>query len=317
MWQGSKTLVTGGAGFIGSHLVDELVRQGSDVIIYDNLSTGQEFNVTRHPEVQFIKGDILDEALLTQSMEGVDVVFHMAANADVRGGMANTHIDLTQNVIGTHRVLEAMKHHQVKKIVFASSSAVYGEPEQFPTPEEYVCLQTSVYGASKMAAEGYIQAYCEYFDMQSFLFRFVSWIGERYTHGVIYDFVKKLKTNPHQLEILGDGKQKKSYLDVTDGVRGIFLAAERLKTSKNVLNLGHEDSLDVTALANIVVEEMGLSDVEYIYTGGIRGWKGDSPFVLLDTQKMKAIGWNAAISIEDSIRRTVRYLQTHFNQIHR
>jgi UDP-glucose 4-epimerase len=309
MFENRKVLVTGGAGFIGSHIVDSLVDRKAEVIIYDNLSTGNLFYLERKREqVQFVKGDILETARLARAMEGVDFVFHLAANADVRRGIENTHIDLQQNVIGTHSVLEAMKAQAVKAIAFSSSATVYGEPEVFPTPENIGVMQTSVYGASKLAGEAYIQAYCEYYEMRSYIFRFVSWIGERYSHGVIYDFVKKLQQNPEEMEILGDGSQKKSYLYVKDGVAGIFHAIKSFQEPKNVFNLGHHGYLPVTELADIIVDEMKLKNVKYRYTGGIRGWIGDSPLVSLDTAKLNQHGWTPNVSIEEGIRRTVRYL---------
>jgi UDP-glucose 4-epimerase len=306
----NKTImVVGGAGFIGSHIVDHLIHLEANVIVYDNLSTGNPYYIKHQAEnIRFIKGDILETAKLTKAMEGVAVVFHLAANADVRGGIENTRIDLEQNVLGTHSVLEAMKNQQVRKIAFSSSATVYGEPDVFPTPENYELIQTSVYGASKLAGEAYIEAYCEYYEMQSFIFRFVSWIGERYSHGVIYDFVKKLQNNPSQLEILGNGLQKKSYLYVKDGVTGIFKAMEVFKKKKNIFNLGHTDYIPVTDLAGIVIDEMGLKNVEFRFTGGDRGWIGDSPLVSLDVSKLNNNGWRAETSLEEGIRRTTRYL---------
>lgn len=306
-----KVLVTGGAGFIGSHLVDELVRLEFDVIVYDNLSTGFKRHLGRSldsGQATLVEGDILDQLRLTRAMEGVSTVFHLAANADVRGGTADTTVDLEQNTIGTHRVLEAMRQTGAEQIVFTSSATVYGEPDVFPTPEDYAPLQTSLYGSSKLAAEAMVQAYGEYFGIRSYSFRFVSWIGERYSHGVVYDFIKKLQANPRDLEILGDGNQKKSYLHVEDGVKGIFLALRQLTDLKNVLNLGHEEYMNVKDLARIVCEEMGIKDVMFRFTGGVRGWLGDSPFVHLDISRMKAAGFNPQISIEDGIRRTARYL---------
>lgn len=306
-----KVLVTGGAGFIGSHLVDELVRLGNDVVVYDNLSSGFRSHLRRAAETgraAVVVGDILDLQLLTNAMDGVSTVFHLAANADVRGGVADTSIDLEQNIVGTHRVLEAMRQTGATEIVFTSSATVYGEPKVFPTPEDYAPLQTSLYGASKLAAEAMVQAYGEYFGIRSFMFRFVSWIGERYSHGVVYDFVNKLRWNPRELEILGDGNQKKSYLHVDDGVRGIFLALRNLTGLKNILNLGHEEYMNVQDLARIVCQEMGLSNVLFRFTGGVRGWLGDSPFVHLDISRMKDAGFSPQISIEAGIRRTVRYL---------
>jgi UDP-glucose 4-epimerase len=306
----NKTImVVGGAGFIGSHIVDHLIHLEANVIVYDNLSTGNPYYIKHQAEnIRFIKGDILETAKLTKAMEGVAVVFHLAANADVRGGIENTRIDLEQNVLGTHSVLEAMKNQQVRQIAFSSSATVYGEPDVFPTPENNELIQTSVYGASKLAGEAYIEAYCEYYNMQSFIFRFVSWIGERYSHGVIYDFVKKLQNNPNQLEILGNGLQKKSYLYVKDGVTGIFKAMEVFKEKKNIFNLGHTDYIPVTDLAGIVIDEMGLKNVEFRFTGGDRGWIGDSPLVSLDVSKLNNNGWKAETSLEEGIRRTTRYL---------
>ena len=306
-----RTLVTGGAGFIGSHLVDELVRRDNQVIVYDNLSTGFK----RHLEtllsnnrITLVEGELLDEERLNAAMKGVDTVFHLAANADVRGGKSNTRVDLEQNIIGTHRVLEAMRINGASRIVFTSSATVYGEPDVFPTPESYAPIQTSIYGASKLAAEAMIQAYGEYFGIKSFSFRFVSWIGERYSHGVVFDFIKKLQKNPSELEILGDGNQKKSYLHVEDGVKAIFMAMDNMPDLKNVVNLGHSDYLNVVDLADIVIQEMGLEKVDYRFTGGVRGWLGDSPFVHLDISKIRSAGFEPQVSIEDGIRRTVRYL---------
>lgn len=306
-----KTLVTGGAGFIGSHVVEELVRRDREVVVYDNFSSGFQ----RHLEwavstgrVTVINGDILDGQSLMEAMEGASTVFHLAANADVRGGTADTRVDLEQNVIGTHRVLEAMRITGAREIVFTSSATVYGEPDRFPTPEDYASVQTSVYGASKLAAEAFIQAYSEYFGMRSLMFRFVSWIGERYSHGVIYDFIQKLRNNPRELEILGDGTQTKSYLHVADGIRGIFAAMDTMGDKKSVVNLGHEEHMQVKDLAQIVCEEMGLRGTTYRFTGGRRGWIGDSPFVHLDISKIKQSGFRPQISIAEGIRRTVRYL---------
>jgi UDP-glucose 4-epimerase len=309
-----KALVTGGAGFIGSHVVGELVRRNDEVIVYDNFRSGFK----RHLEpacsqgrTKVIEGDILDGLSLTRAMEGVTTVFHLAANADVRGGQLDRKVDLQQNVMGTHSVLEAMKAAGAKEIVFTSSATVYGEPDCFPTPENYAPLQTSLYGASKLAAEAIIQAYGEYFGIQSYVFRFVSWIGEHYSHGVIFDFVNKLRANPVELEILGDGSQKKSYLHVEDGVHGIFLALEKMTATKNVINLGHVEYMNVKDLAEIVCQELGLSGVRYRYTGGPRGWLGDSPFVHLDISKLQSIGFRPRISIEEGVRRTVRYLMNN------
>jgi UDP-glucose 4-epimerase len=309
-----RAFVTGGSGFIGSHIVDRLAQTAASVSIYDNFSTGQQQFIRHHadnPEVRVIRADVLDSERLKKEMAGCDVVFHFQANADVRGGTTRTQIDLQQNTIATWNVLEAMRTNGVKQIVFASSATVYGEPDIFPTPESYAPLQTSLYGASKLSCEAMIQAYCEYFGITCYIFRFVSWIGERYSHGVVFDFMRKLRKDPRALEILGDGKQRKSYLDVIDGVDGIFYALEHAKERKNVFNLGHDAFMNVLDLADIIVDELDLREVRYITTGGERGWLGDSPFVHLDTTKLKALGWRPRVSIEQGIRNTVRYLRAH------
>jgi UDP-glucose 4-epimerase len=309
-----RAFVTGGAGFIGSHIVDRLAQVAANVTIYDNFSTGRKRFISHHAgnsKVRVVHADVLDSERLNKEMAGCDFVFHLQANADVRGGMQLTRVDLEQNTIATWNVLEAMRINEIKRIVFASSATVYGEPNVFPTPESYASVQTSLYGASKLAGEAMVQAYSEYFGITCYIFRFVSWIGERYSHGVIFDFIKKLRTNTQMLEILGDGKQRKSYLDVIDGVSGIFHAVEHANELKNVFNLGHDEFMNVLDLADIVVEELGLKRVRYLTTGGERGWLGDSPFVHLDTTKIKALGWQPQVSIEQGIRNTVRYLRAN------
>jgi UDP-glucose 4-epimerase len=309
-----RAFVSGGAGFIGSHIADRLVTAGVHVTIYDNFSTGQESFVSHHednPNVRVVRADILDSERVNREIAGCDFVFHLQANADVRGGMRATRIDLEQNTIATWNLLEAMRLNDVKNMAFASSAAVYGEPDVFPTPESYAPLQTSLYGASKFSCEAMVQAYSEYFGITCYIFRFVSWIGERYTHGVIFDFVEKLRADAQALEVLGDGKQRKSYLDVTDGVNGIFYALQHARERKNVFNLGHDEVMNVLDLADIVVSELGLKNVRYRTTGGERGWLGDSPFVHLDTGKLKALGWTPQISIDQGIRNTVRYLRAN------
>lgn len=306
-----KALVTGGAGFIGSHLVDELVRRGHHVVVFDNFSTGFLLHLNWAVEtgrVEVDHGDVLDAAAVIDAVTDSDVVFHLAANADVRGGLADTRIDLEQNLLGTLNVLEAMRKKGVGRIVFTSSAVVYGEPNLFPTPEGYAGLQTSVYGASKSAAEAYVEAYAEYFDFRCHIFRFVSWVGERYSHGVVYDFMQKLLADPTELEILGDGRQRKSYLHVADGVQGVFAAMDNLTDRKNIVNLGHEEYMTVNDLARIVCDEMGLKGTKFRFVGGERGWIGDSPFVHLDVTKAKAAGFAPRVGIEEGIRRTVRWL---------
>jgi UDP-glucose 4-epimerase len=309
-----KALVTGGAGFIGSHVVDHLLANGAEVVVYDNLTTGSRDNLqhqSSHPQLRLEHADVLDLPRVCTAMEGVDTVFHFQANADVRAGPRRTRVDLEQNTTATWNVLEAMRTTGARTMVFASSAVVYGEPDVFPTPESTPLVQTSLYGASKLAGEAMLQAYSEYFGIRGLAFRFVSWIGPRYSHGVVFDFMRKLHARPTELEVLGDGSQRKSYLDVRDGVSGIFLALDRAEGTKNVFNLGHDDFLNVLEVARIVVEEMGLRDVQIRTTGGVRGWVGDSPLVHLETTRMKRLGWRPTIPIPDSIRATVRYLVEH------
>jgi UDP-glucose 4-epimerase len=306
-----KAFVTGGSGFIGSHVMDSLLARGAEVIVYDNFSTGRpEFMPSPPPPVlRVVRGEVLDLPAVQRAMAGCDFVFHFQANADVRSGKQKTRIDLEQNTLATWNVLEAMRINEVKRIAFASSAAVYGEPEVFPTPEQYAPLQTSLYGASKLAGEAMMQAYCEYFGMHCFIYRFVSWIGERYTHGIVFDVMKKLLADSTRLPLLGDGTQKKSYLYVKDGVAGVMLGIENAVAQKSVYNLGHDEFIDVVRVVSIILDELKLRDVRLEFAGGKRGWPGDSPLVHLDTSRIKALGWRPAVSIEEGLRRTVRYLQ--------
>lgn len=307
-----KAFITGGAGFIGSNLADALLMRGYDVIVYDNFCTGQRMFVEHNlsnPHYTLIEADVLDKDTLHKHMKGVDIVFHFQANADVRGGITNTQIDLQQNIIATHHVLEGARIHGIKKFAFASSATVYGEPNVFPTPEKYAAIQTSIYGASKASAESLIQAYGEYFDIKSYIFRFVSFVGTRYTHGVIFDFMKKLYANNSTLEILGDGKQRKSYLHVEDGVNAILYAVDNAQEKCNIFNLGNKEYMNVVDLADILCKTLEFNNVNYTFTGGERGWLGDSPFVHLDISKITALGWKPKHPIADAVKDTVLYLQ--------
>ncbi len=307
-----KTLVTGGAGFIGSHIVDRLMERGDEVIVYDNMSTGIDDFVKEHlekPNFKFVEGDILDLPKLKTEMQGVELVFHMAAHADVRSGFNDHKVDFEQNLVGTINVLEAMKENGTKKIAFASTSSVYGDATVVPTPETYPFFPTSLYGSSKAAAETYISAFCEYYDMTAYIFRFVSWVGERYTHGLVFDFLKKLEADPSKLYILGDGTQRKSYLYVKDGVDAIFTIIEKAKEKINVFNLGNNEILTVADSAKEIVNEAGYENVEFEYEGGDKGWIGDNKYVLLDTQKLQALGWKPTKNTRESLRITTRYLQ--------
>ena len=305
-----KALVTGGAGFIGSHVIDRLREMDVEVVVFDNLSTGSVANLKEHEDaVNLIEGDILDLDALASAMSGCDSVFHLAANADVRGGIETRRVDLEQNTVGTWNVCEAMNLTGAKQIAFSSSATVYGEPSVFPTPETYKGKQTSLYGASKLSGEALIEAYSEYFGITGLIFRFVSWIGPRYSHGVIYDFFMKLRADPSKLAVLGDGSQRKSYLSVEDGVDGVFMALETAERGKaEIFNVGHHDYLDVNRMAEVVCDEMGVGKVPLEYSGGHRGWIGDSPLVMLDTGKLRERGWAPTMSIEESVRSTVRDL---------
>jgi len=305
-----KCFVTGGAGFIGANLCEVLVAEGHSITVYDNLSSGSMINLSAvELKINFIQGDIANLSDLKSAMQGMDEVYHFAANADVRGGITDRRIDLESNVIGTLNVLEAMHFNKVKKLLFTSTAAIYGDPEIYPTPETYSPTQTSVYGASKFSGEAYIQAYSEYFDIDYYIFRFVSFLGKKYQHGVVIDFYNKLLHNQKSLDVLGDGQQKKSFLDIQDGIRAILLASSCKKTTNQVLNVGHDESITVSEIASIVIDEMKLDNVTINYGNGQRGWIGDSPKVLLDTARLKSLGWSPTVKIEESIRITVRYLQ--------
>jgi len=305
--------ITGAAGFIGSSLADRLLRDGHTVVGYDNMSTGQErFLELATPAKGFklVRGDILDAATLTEAMKGADIVFHLAANADVRFGTDHPGRDLEQNTIGTFKVLDAMRVNGIKKIAFSSTGSVYGEAKVFPTPEDAPFpVQTSLYGAAKTAGEGLIAAFCEGFGMQSWIFRFVSILGERYSHGHVFDFYKSLRSDPTKLRILGNGKQRKSYLYVQDCVSAILCAIENAQEKVNILNLGTDEYCQVNDSVGWICEALGINP-ERSYTGGDRGWIGDNPFILLDCKKMRSYGWAPTLTIREGILKTLEYLKT-------
>ena len=305
-------LVTGGAGFIGSNLVDRLLRDGREVVIFDNFSSGRrEFIEDILDRIELVEGDLLRPADIEAVFRDfkIEFVYHVAANPEVRIGEIDPGVHLEQNVIATHNLLEAMRTHAVSDIAFTSTSTIYGEADVMPTPEDYgPLLPISTYGASKLAAEALITSYAHTFDMRAWIFRFANVVGKRSTHGVTCDFINKLKANPSELEILGDGRQEKSYMLVDDCVEGMIFAVENATNQVNVFNLGSIDTIDVTAIADIVVAEMGLEDVTYNYTGGSRGWKGDVPRMMLAIDSLMQLGWKPRFNSRESIRMAAQYL---------
>ena len=306
-----KILVTGGAGFIGSHLIDALLERGDEVICFDNFSSGRrEFIEHNLGQMELVEGDLLNRSDIGKAIKGCDAVFHLAANPDVRSGAGNTKTHFDNNIVATYNLLEEMRENGVTKIAFTSSSTVYGEASVIPTPENYgPLIPISIYGASKLASEALIASYCHTFDMDAIIYRFANVVGPRSTHGVIYDFINKLKANPEQLEILGDGTQKKSYLYIDDCIDAMLFGFDRMKEKVEIYNIGSEDWTDVRTIADIVSSEMGLRP-EYKFTGGLdgRGWKGDVKFMRLDISKLKERGWNPRHTSNDAIRMTARWL---------
>ena len=306
-----KALVTGAAGFIGSNLVDRLLADGFEVVGFDNLSTGiRSFigSALEHPRFRLIEGDLLDPAAITAAATGVDTVFHLAANADVRFGLEHPRRDLEQNTIATFNVLEAMRAVGAKTIAFSSTGSVYGEAKVIPTPEDAgFPIQTSLYGASKVAGEGMIAAYAEGFGIRAFIFRFVSILGERYTHGHVFDFTRKLSADPTRLEVLGDGRQRKSYLHVGDCVDAMLHAIATASDKVNVFNLGTDEYVEVNDSIAVITARLGVAP-ELLYSGGERGWVGDNPFIFLDTRKIRALGWAPKLTIRQGVERTIDWL---------
>ncbi|HEX3746354.1 MAG TPA: NAD-dependent epimerase/dehydratase family protein [Bryobacteraceae bacterium] len=309
-----QAFVTGAAGFIGSTLVDRLLADGHQVVGFDNLSTGQEpfiAGAQQNSRYRLVRAELLDLDAVRAAMEGSDVVFHLAANADVRFGTDHPRRDLEQNTIVTWNVLEAMRSQGVRRIAFSSTGSVYGEATVIPTPEDCPFpVQTSFYGASKVAAEGLIQAYCEGFGMQSFIFRFVSIMGERYTHGHVFDFYKQLLEHPGELHVLGNGSQRKSYLYVQDCVDAILLAVARCTAPVSIFNLGTDEYCEVKQSIGWICDRLGLHP-QLHFGGGDRGWIGDNPFIFLQCGRMRELGWRPKLTIQQSVVRTVEYLQAN------
>lgn len=306
--------VTGAAGFIGSTLVDRLLADGHQVIGYDNLSTGQEAflaEARRSNHFTFVRGDTLDLDHLSRSMAGADMVFHLAANADVRFGLEHPRRDLEQNTLATFNVLEGMRAAGVTQIAFASTGSIYGESSRIPTPEDAPFpVQTSLYGASKLACEGLIAAYAEGFGIRAWIFRFVSILGERYTHGHIFDFCRSLRMDAARLRVLGDGRQRKSYLYVGDCINAVMLAIQKADARVNVFNLGTDEYCELNDSIGWICSHLNVTP-QLDYTGGTRGWIGDNPFIFLDTTRIRALGWRPALTIREGVIRTVAFLQRH------
>ena len=317
--KGEKALVTGGAGFIGSHLVDRLVEMGCDVVVLDNLSNSSPEYLQDYIDrglVEFVKGDVRDFETVESCVEGSSLVFHFAAQYDVRRSVSYPLYDFDVNVHGIINILEAMRKKDVLNIVFASSGGtLYGLAEAFPTPETYPPQPISPYGASKAASEMYISAYCACYGLCGVSLRYANIIGPRSLHGVIFDFYQKLKNEPRSLQILGDGKQKKSYMDVSDCIDASLYATERVESGFNIFNIGSEEWVTVNYIAKIVISELKLRDVELSYTGGEQGWTGDVPLMLLDISKLKSLGWKPKMRIDEAIRRYVKWLVEKYGHV--
>ena len=307
-------IITGCAGFIGSSMADRLLTQGHRVTGIDNFSTGQRRFLTsalNNPAFKLVEEDLLNLPALTKAFAGGDVVYHFSANADVRFGTEHPRRDLEQNTIATSNVLEAMRHNNIKKIAFSSTGSVYGQAAMIPTPEDAPFpVQTSLYGASKLASEGLIAAYSEGFGIQSWIFRFVSILGERYTHGHIFDFYQKLKADPLRLPVLGNGKQRKSYLYVQDCIDAILLAMDKATDKVNIFNLGVDGYCEVNDSIGWICAELGVKP-QLEYSGGDRGWIGDNPFIFLETKKIQLLGWKPKFDIREGVIKTVEYLRAN------
>jgi UDP-glucose 4-epimerase len=306
----TRYFVTGGAGFIGSHLVDRLVRQGDVVTVYDNLSSGKkewiEHNLSMK-NFRFVEADMLDFDVLKEAMKGHEVIWHLGANTNIPAGNRFTDLDLKNCTTATYNVLEAMRRNSIDKLLFASSATVYGDTPPVPLPETYgPLLPISLYGAGKLACEGLISAYCHLFGIKAWIFRFANVVGGCMRRAVIYDFIQKLRKSPEELEILGDGKQERPFFLVEDCIEGMIQAFQKSNSQCDVFNLGCNSTTSIDRVAQIVAEEMGLDNVRYKYTGGRRGWPGDAPVIHYDVEKMRKLGWEAKHSSDEAVRITAR-----------
>lgn len=303
-----KVFITGGAGFIGSNLVRRLLTNSDNqVTVFDNLSSGKELNLPSSGQLMLIKADTLDLAALKEAVAGHDIVFHLSTNPDTARGLRETDLDLKQGTIATYNVLESMRANDVKRIVFPSGSGVYGEVGDRIVAEDYgPLLPISMYGATKLAAEAMISCFCHAFDMQGYILRLGNVVGDRLTHGVIFDFVRKLKATKEVLTVLGDGNQTKPYIHVQDVIDAMFLVIERTRDRVNLFNVATDDWPTVSWIAQTVIAEMGLKHTKIQYTGGDRGWKGDVPIIKLDTSKIRRLGWKNQYNSKEAIRNAIR-----------
>jgi len=306
-----RYFVTGGAGFIGSNMADALMKRGG-VTVFDNLTSGKMDHLVQHrdnPDFQFVEGEIGDLDHLTRVMEGHDAVCHFAANPDIARSMLETDLDIREGTILTYNVLEAMRKNRVKEILYPSGSGIYGDLGTTATAEDFgPLLPISMYGASKLACEGLISAFCHMFEMRAFIFRFANVVGARQTHGVGYDFVNKLKANSNELEILGDGTQSKSYIHISDVILAMLFVYKMSAEKVAIFNIATDDYIDVTTIAELVIEEMGLEGVKLRYTGGARGWKGDVPKVRFNLKKIHQLGWSAKYSSREAMVLSVQQM---------
>ncbi|MCM8795319.1 MAG: NAD-dependent epimerase/dehydratase family protein [Candidatus Omnitrophica bacterium] len=309
-----KYLIVGGAGFIGSHLVKILLKEENDacVVVYDNFSSGRKWHleeVTGNRNLKIVKADVKDIKTLKSTMKGIDIVYHLASNPDISRAITKPDIDFWEGTYLTHNVLEAMRINNVKKILYASGSGVYGDAGSEEVNEDYPFkLPISTYGASKLASEALISAYCYMFDMQGVCFRLANVVGPGQTHGVGYDFVRKLLKNPKELVILGDGRQSKSYIYITDVIQAMRLLEKKTPSGFSYYNVSSLDYLEVREIADMVVEIMGLKKVRYRYTGGDRGWKGDVPVVRMNSEKIRRLSWSNKYNSRTAMRMSIKHI---------
>jgi len=305
-----RYFVTGGAGFIGMHLVQKLLSEGGEVVVYDNLSMGTREHIAaflENPRFTFIHDDLLNMPSLVQAMSGAEVVFHLAANSDIRAAAQDPAIELEQGTVATFNVLQAMKESSARSVVFTSSSVIYGDARGKELSEDFgPPVPISFYGSSKLAAEGLVCAFCHMLDMRGWIFRLANIVGKGLTHGVVFDFIRKLRENPDALEILGDGKQSKPYLHVKDCLEGMLCGLRNSNQRVNIFNLTSPDAINVEQIARIIVQEMGLKNVAFHYTGGEGGWKGDVPQVRMNADRLKRLGWRANLNSAQAVRTAVR-----------